>query len=940
MKRLNLILFFQISVISIFSLSCTNKMDQMYLLEASTSAYPTGTPIDTNGDGKVDGLDVNNDGLIDMRFVSPIGIPATGIDINNDGISDFFMYTTNAGSSFNTKADGTGTSVSIIIKNGQLIGYDTTGDGVVDINVTGSNVTYYAVGGTATGVTSNIILSLTINNSSYEYLTVSANGTYKFTSNLNGGYFYSVAIASSSQQCTIANGSGIIAGSDITNIVLTCGNLTVGGSITPALTGTMMLSLTINNTSTEFLTLPATSSSFTFASKSITGAFYSVLIVSSTDTCKIAFNTGTVAAVNVTTVVITCSQYTVGGTITPALTAPMMLSLSVNNTVVENLNVVATSINFIFLTKLFNSEVYEVQIVSTTQNCTISSNIGTIAGANAPPVAVSCGQYLAGVNITAPSRPDMILSLTVNGVLKGNLTLTALAGALVAAPFNFTTNLLTGDVYSIQIVSSSLNCKISGNTGTVTVLPVNAPILCAQYTVGNSAGTPVVGLTAGNSVGLSLSVNGIVKETITVTNPATLFTFTSSLFTNDSYNILIISSTKSCKITSNSGIIAAANITNVAVTCAQYTVGNSVGTPIVGLTGGNSVSLSLTVNGTYVETVTVSNPTTTFAFLANLFGGDAYNVQIISATQSCKIASNSGLIAAASITNVAVTCAQFTVGNSVGTPIVGLTGGNSVSLSLSVNGTYAETITVSNPTTTFTFTMKLFGGDAYNVQIVSSTQSCKVSSNTGIIAAVNVTNIAVNCAQFTVGGTINPNPTYTAALTSNMIISLSVNGIVVENIFKPSGTVANTAYAFTTNLYSLDIYNVQIGSTTQTCTITNNSGTISASVSNVTVQCAQFTVQGNVVYTAAFGTSGSITLELTVISGINIYTETLLPLSIPAANSTTAYGPFLRKLLSGDQYTVQVITENLTGPCTPAVGATGTIAAANITAPTANINCP
>jgi len=586
-------------------LSCSHSMDQMYLLTASTSSYPTGTPIDSNSDGKVDGIDVNNDGLIDMKFVQPIGLPATGIDINNDTVADFYMYTTSAGSSFNTEEDGSGTTVSVIIQNGQLIGYDTNGNGVVDINVTGANVTYYKVGGSATGVTSSITLSLTINNSSYEYLTISANGTYQFTSNLNGGYFYQVAIASTTQLCTFPNNNttGIIAATDITNIDITCGNLTVPVTIvwdgdtgaTPLgsrTVGDMMLSLTINNSTTEYLSVPAA--------------------------------TGT--------------------------------------------NAVQT-----------------------------------------------------------------------------------------ATPVNFSSLLNTGAFYKVLIVSSTDNCIITSNTGSM-----------------------------------------------------------------------------------------------------------PIGTPIT------------------------------------------------------------------------ITCAKFTVTNSTAA-VVGLTAGNSVTVSLSVNGSFKETKTVTNPATAFTFITKLFANDAYNVQIVTATQSCKISANSGIVTTTNITAVQVTCAQFTVGGTINPNPTYTAALTSNMILSLSVNGVVVENILKASGTAANTAFTFATKVYTSDIYDVAIASTAQNCSISNNTGTIGGSVSNITVQCGQFTVQGDVVYTAGFGVAGAITLELQVISGNNVHTETTT-LAIGAAPVTTPYGPFVWKLLSGDQYSIRVASETITGSCTPSAGAAGTIASANIT--TAHINCP
>ena len=170
------------------------------------------------------------------------------------------------------------------------------------------------------------------------------------------------------------------------------------------------------------------------------------------------------------------------------------------------------------------------------------------------------------------------------------------------------------------------------------------------------------------------------------------------------------------------------------VTCTSnptYAVGGSVsglsGTVVLQDNGGDDLSVS--ANGP-------------FAFATKLASGAAYNVTVKTnpSGQSCNVANGSGTIAAADVTNVAVSCTSnptYAVGGSVsflsGTVVLRNNGGDD--LSVSANGP-------------FNFATRLAGGSAYNVTVKTnpSGQSCSVANGSGTIGSADVTNVAVSCS--------------------------------------------------------------------------------------------------------------------------------------------------------------------------------------------------
>jgi hypothetical protein len=164
----------------------------------------------------------------------------------------------------------------------------------------------------------------------------------------------------------------------------------------------------------------------------------------------------------------------------------------------------------------------------------------------------------------------------------------------------------------------------------------------------------------------------------------------------------------------------------------------SVGGSVSGLAG----AVVLQDNGADNLTLTTSGP---FTFATSLAGGAAYSVTVKTqpSGQTCTVASGTGTIGSANVTNVAVTCVNSTT-YSVGGIVSGLSG----TVVLQDNGADNLSLTANGP---FSFATTLAGGSAYSVTVQTqpSGQTCTVASGSGIIGSANVTNVAVTCVNTT-----------------------------------------------------------------------------------------------------------------------------------------------------------------------------------------------
>lgn len=316
----------------------------------------------------------------------------------------------------------------------------------------------FTIGGTASGLDGTLVLK----NNDGDDLTLTEGGAFTFASSIANGAEYAVTIAQqpAGQTCSVANGSGVLSGSNVTNVTVQCSAnaYTVGGTVS-GLSGSLVLQ---NNAGDDLAV--TTNGSFTFSSSVADAAAFSVTISSQPNgqSCSIANAAGTINGAAVTNVNLTCvALFTVGGTVS-GLTGTLVLR---NNGADDE--TISANGGFIFDTSIANNSAYAVTVATqpSGQLCTVSNGSGTIS-ANVSNVAVAC------INV----KIIRLSATTTNGNLGANpVAAMAAADALCGAGYK-------------ALLGSSVR-----NTST------DWPLAASQVYV-RQDGTTIIGTTDSNSL--------------------------------------------------------------------------------------------------------------------------------------------------------------------------------------------------------------------------------------------------------------------------------------------------------------------------------------------------------------------------------------------------------------------------------------------------------
>lgn len=165
-----------------------------------------------------------------------------------------------------------------------------------------------------------------------------------------------------------------------------------------------------------------------------------------------------------------------------------------------------------------------------------------------------------------------------------------------------------------------------------------------------------------------------------------------------------------------------------------------MGGDVTGLAGSGLV---LQINGSGDLPVTENGP---FAFSMALAGGSAYEVSVrthpTNPSQTCTVANASGTLAAANVTNVAVSCATNT--HAVRGTVTGLQGAG---LTLLNNGDDELAVDADGE---FLFARRVAEGDSYNITVRNQpegpAQTCVVANGSGTMGSADVTTVSVTCS--------------------------------------------------------------------------------------------------------------------------------------------------------------------------------------------------
>lgn len=676
----------------------------------------------------------------------------------------------------------------------------------------------FSVGGSVNGLTG---AGLVLQNNGGNDLTVAANGAYVFAASLADGTSYNVTVLSQpsnpAQICTVANGSGSIAGGNVTNIGVTCatGTFAVAGTVT----GLLGSGLVLQNNGGDDLAVAA-DGSFSFAAPLATGAGYTVTVRTQpstpSQTCTIANSTGTVGSADVTNIAVTC--VTGGFSISGAVSGLVGSGLVLQNNGGDDLAIVASG-NFVFAGQVASGASYNVTVrsqpTSPSQTCSVANPAGTVGGEGVSNITIACATNVFTVGGTATGLAGAGLVLQLND---GNDRAITTNGS-----FAFPNAVPSGTPYVVSVKTQPSNpsqtCAVANATGVVSggnVTNVTVSCTTSVFTIGGT----VTGL---RGAGLVLQLNGGADLAIASNGS---FTFETQQASGTPYQVTVsaqpVGPTQTCTVADGSATVGGGNVRNVRVSCATDTF--AIGGTVSGLLG---AGLVLQNNGSDDVGVDSSGG---FTFPREVASGAAYNVTVrtqpSNPTQACTVTNGAGTVGGADITNAAVSCttSEFTIGGTAS----GLAGSGLV---LRNNGTDDLQVNADGG---FTFATSLQSSAAYNITIAaqptSPTQTCTLSNASGTVGGANVTNVAVSCIteEFTVGGTVS---------------GLLGFGLVLQNNGSDNLAIAaDGTFTFPASLPSGTPYNVAVASQpflpVQACNVTNGAGTVgSANVADVVVTC-------------------------------------------------------------------------------------------------------
>jgi len=554
---------------------------------------------------------------------------------------------------------------------------------------------------------------------------------------------------------------------------------------------------------------------FTFSTIHTDGTAYDVTVVTAPagQNCQVTGGSGSIAGADVSNIVVNCltiPTYSVGGTVSGLTDGTVVLQVNGAGDVSRGANGV-----FTFPSVFLNLAGYNVSVKThpTGQTCTVVNGNGIIGSNDITNVVVSCA------NIVGPTYS---IGGTLSG-LNGTVVLQNNGGDDLSLSsndvFTFATELANRASFHVTVKTQPTGqvCNEANATGTVVGADVTAvSVVCVDI------GEPryFISVTASGLTGTAvLQNNGGDNLNVTANGS---FTFNTQLTVGSAYDVTVLTQPagQTCSVGNGSGIMTAAPVFDVTLTCeasgGTYTIGGFV----TGLTGGTVV---LQNNGGDDESVSADAP---FVFATGLASGATYNVTVKTHPegQTCTVANGSGSVATLPVTDVMVTCAEGGVTYYIGglvtytpdSPIV-------------VQNNGGDDLTVSSAGG-FMLPTELPAGASYNVTVLTQPvgQTCTVINGTGTVVDAPVANVYVVCPPpnyYYIGGNVTG---------ATGMVRLRLNSAYLESI------TTNRPFTFRVAVEDGGYYNVDatVRPAGQNCLIENGTGTVAgADVTDVTVTC-------------------------------------------------------------------------------------------------------
>ncbi len=449
-----------------------------------------------------------------------------------------------------------------------------------------STVSTYSIAGVVSGLNSGA--QLTLNQNGGDALTVSANGTFRFSQPMSadGSYLVAVVTQPVGETCAVSNYTGSAIRSNVTNVTVVCSvdTYALGGTVTGLGAGTQVM---LEDNGGDALTVAA-NGGFTFATPVSYQGGYNVTVGTQPagQTCTVAKGTGTSVVSAVTSVAVVCAKdtFTIGGAVTGLTSGSQVTLLN------DGANPLTTTEDgsFSFSTPVASSGAYNVTVGTQPagQTCTVSNGSGIASAMNVTNVAVACATntYTIGGSVSNLASGGQL-------VLKNN------GGDPLAVTGNgsfvFDTPIAFGGSFDVTVGTQPIGqtCTVAGGVGGPVSSNAMATVLCAVETF------PVSGSIRGlTSPGLVLKNNG--DDALAVSAGSTQFQFATPVAYGSDYSVTVFQQPlgEICTVRYGSSSAVSGPVTEVFVSCqaAPPTISCSA-TPSVVLSG-DSVTINAAVS--------------------------------------------------------------------------------------------------------------------------------------------------------------------------------------------------------------------------------------------------------------------------------------------------------------------------------------------------------
>lgn len=569
---------------------------------------------------------------------------------------------------------------------------------------------------------------------------------------------------------------------------------------------------------------------FGFDTRFSPGSTFSVSIknIVGAQNCTLDDQIGRVGNANISGVNLTCSainspeQYSVGGEIS-GLSGSVLLR---NQSTSEHITVTSNG-SYAFDTLQASGTFYDVSITENPANQTCSftnpqNASGEVLEQSVLSINIACvdniqPRYFVGGAVSGLSAEQSI-SLSLNG---------GPSLSIDASLFSFAEGLLSGDTYSVSIVSrpNFHTCLLENAQGSITDSDVtDVSVSCSRDAF--DVGGEIAGHNGPVSILASIDGEAPTQKIIAAGDSAYLF---ENIPDGSSYQLSVIpaeDSGQQCQIANAAQTLNGSDVSNADVLCSNLP-SYSIGGDVSGLSG----NLVLQNNGTDQINISASGQ---FTFGAELLEGQRYSVEILSApaSQTCAISSGteSGEVGVADIDTVQVICEdrQFSVSGSIS--------GHSdiVELFVSVGGQVQAPVSLSPQDTNFDF-----GAFAYNASIAVTVtdpagQNCQVE-NGSTASLIQDLMVTIQCVDITT----HVLTTRVSGLPESISLDLTIN----------STTTSRTNGALDQTLFENSELSISLGAIPEgySCTVSEYASPIVQNQS-VEIACAQnvYQVSGQV----------------------------------------------------------------------------------------------